>query len=76
MGEHEAQELPSLNPKCALLGVELHVGPSEGLEHLLEVLNVMVGRVGLHHYVVHVYLYTSADQPFEDLVHEALVGRP
>jgi len=76
MVEHEAQELPSLNSECTLLGVELHVGPYEGLEHILEVLHVLVERVGLHHYVVHVDLYTSADQPFEDLVHEVLVGCP
>jgi len=61
IGEHEAEEVPSFNPKHALLGVELHVGPLEGLEHLLKVLHVLVERVGLHYYVVHISLYTSAD---------------
>jgi len=61
MGQHKTQELPSLNPECALLGVELRIGPSEGFEYLLEVFHMLVERVGLHHYVVHIHLYTLAD---------------
>ena len=57
MGEHEAQKLPFLNPKCTLLGVELHIDPSEGLEHLVKVLQVLFERFRLYDYVVHIYLY-------------------
>jgi len=61
MGEHEAQKLPSLNPECTLPGVKLHIDPSEGLEHLIEVLQMLFERVGLHDYVVHIYLYRLTD---------------
>jgi len=61
VGEHEAQKLPSLNPECTLLGVELHIDPSLGLEHLVEVLQMLFERVELYDYVIHIYLYRSAD---------------
>jgi len=46
MGQHETLELPSLNPECALPGVEHHIGPSEGFEHLLKVFHMLVERGG------------------------------
>jgi len=76
IGQHETQEFPPLNPECPFLGVELHISPPKGFEYLLEVLYMLVERVGLHDDVFHVHFHTSDDEPLKDFVHEALVGYP
>ena len=57
-------------------GLSFILAPLEGFEYLLEVLYMLVERVGFHDDVIHVQLHTPIDQALKDFVHKALIGRP